>query len=184
MDVPDRRWSGKLRLSAGRFTAASPCWINPGQTRPVLDGDGACFALLTKGTMVREKSQNANVFEVEARPEDALHVNIDGMTDSFRLADLMAGSRGLWDRAGAVALLAQMRGLTPDVTERDDIFYHCAHKVKIHRAIPVAGFTARLELTDDTPLGAEEVHYRVRVEQRNAQRAWSSPIWVRRQTHA
>ncbi|MCK4374849.1 MAG: hypothetical protein KAX19_05945, partial [Candidatus Brocadiae bacterium] len=23
-----------------------------------------------------------------------------------------------------------------------------------------------------------EVHYRVRVEQRNGQRAWSSPIWV------
>ena len=53
-----------------------------------------------------------------------------------------------------------------------------AYKAKIHRAIPEAGYTATFELADDQPID-REVHYRVRVEQRNGQRAWSSPIWVR-----
>jgi hypothetical protein len=35
-----------------------------------------------------------------------------------------------------------------------------------------------MEWEDDEPLD-RETNYRVRVEQRNGQRAWSSPIWVR-----
>lgn len=178
LDVPDREWQGELHLSAGRFVGFAPCWICAGQARPALDGGRARFALRTRSTQVRERWQNANVFEVEARPEDMLHVRIGGLEDSFRLADLLVGSRGLYDRAGAVALLEQARGLTPAQAGREDIFYHCAHKVKLHRAIPEAGYTARLEFDDDEPLAGES-HYRVRVEQRNGQRAWSSPIWVR-----
>ena len=53
-----------------------------------------------------------------------------------------------------------------------------AYKVKLHRAIPEAGYTAEIAFEDDEPLGGE-VHYRVRVEERNGERAWSSPIWVR-----
>lgn len=51
-------------------------------------------------------------------------------------------------------------------------------KAKVHRAIPEAGYVAGMEWEDDEPLEGE-THYRVRVEQRNGQRAWSSPIWVR-----
>ncbi len=58
-----------------------------------------------------------------------------------------------------------------------DAYYHFAHKVKVHRAMPEAACTATLSVVDDEPLDAE-THYRVRVEQRNGQRAWSSPIWV------
>jgi hypothetical protein len=54
-----------------------------------------------------------------------------------------------------------------------------AYKAKLHRAVPEAGFTAEYGLEDDEPFDGE-IHYRVRVEQRNGQRAWSSPIWVRR----
>ena len=55
--------------------------------------------------------------------------------------------------------------------------FHVAHKVKIHRAVPEAAFKATWEIEDDEPL-AGETAYRVRVEQRNGQRAWSSPIWM------
>ena len=53
-----------------------------------------------------------------------------------------------------------------------------ARQAKIHRAIPEAGYTTVMELEDDEPLD-RETPYRVRVEQRNGRRAWSSPIWVR-----
>jgi hypothetical protein len=44
--------------------------------------------------------------------------------------------------------------------------------------MPEAAYTAALDWVDDQPLD-RETHYRVRVEQRNSQRAWTSPIWVR-----
>jgi hypothetical protein len=53
-----------------------------------------------------------------------------------------------------------------------------AYLSKIHRVIPEAGYSARLNIEDDMPLKGE-TNYRIRVEQRNGQRAWSSPIWVK-----
>jgi len=44
--------------------------------------------------------------------------------------------------------------------------------------MPEAAYSATLDVDDDEPARGE-VHYRARVEQRNGQRAWSSPIWVR-----
>jgi hypothetical protein len=52
-----------------------------------------------------------------------------------------------------------------------------ANKAKLHRAMPEAAYAAALEWVDDEPL-KRETHYRVRVEQRNGQRAWTSPIWI------
>jgi hypothetical protein len=74
-------------------------------------------------------------------------------------------------------MIERMTGLTPADVEREDPFFHYAYKAKLHRAISEAGYTARWELIDRDPLGAR-THYRVRIEQRNGQRAWSSPIWV------
>jgi len=68
-------------------------------------------------------------------------------------------------------------GLTPEECERDDTYYHLAYKAKLHRVVPEAAYAACFEVEDDEPL-AGETHYRVRVEQRNGQRAWSSPVWV------
>jgi hypothetical protein len=53
-----------------------------------------------------------------------------------------------------------------------------ANKAKLHRAMPEVAYTAAVEWVDDEPL-ERQTHYRVRVEQRNGQRAWSSPIWIR-----
>ena len=89
-----------------------------------------------------------------------------------------AASRLLWYRRECIDHVRAATGLEPADAGRGDVYYHNACKAKIHRAIPEAGYTARLEITDDEPLAAE-THYRVRVEQRNGQRAWSSPIWVR-----
>ena len=42
-----------------------------------------------------------------------------------------------------------------------------------------SGNTQRLILGPYARCLSTETYYRVRVEQRNAQRAWSSPVWVR-----
>ena len=74
-------------------------------------------------------------------------------------------------------MLHERCGLEPGSPERDDVYYHIAYKAKVHRAMPEAAYCGRLSIEDDEPLHRQAC-YRVRVEQRNGQRAWSRPVWI------
>jgi len=154
-----------------------PCWISPGQRRPVLSGERATFAFRTSTRTLREPWQNANVFEFEADPAAPLRVRMNGLEETGAVADFARGSREMWFRDECVRMLRERAGIEPGSPERGDIYHHLAHKAKVHRAIPEAGYTAEFRVEDDEP-PPSETNYRVRVEQRNGQRAWSSPIWV------
>ena len=78
-------------------------------------------------------------------------------------------------------LVRETTGIEPEAARRGDAYYQLACKAKLHRIIPESGYTATFGFTDTEQLETE-FHYRVRVEQRNGQRAWSSPIWVRPRT--
>jgi hypothetical protein len=134
--------------------------------------------MLSSSKNLKERSQNAEVFEFESEAGDTLRLKLNGMAERVRVADLAAGSRILWYRDECVSMLEERTGLKPGTAERDDIYYIMSYLAKIHRVIPEAGYTAELVWEDDEPLHGE-TNYRIRVEQRNAQRAWSSPIWVR-----
>lgn len=120
----------------------------------------------------------ANVIEFEADPAAILSVSINGQTCNGPVASFAASSRAIGFEADCVRMLRDLHGFGPEHGARHDPFYDQAYKAKLHRAIPEAGFSARLDFIDDEPLSGE-AHYRVRVEQRNGQRAWSSPIWIR-----
>jgi len=177
LDVPERRWEGELSLDGGRFIATEPCWISPGQRRPVLNGATAKFAMRTCGADAMEKLQNAHVFEFEAAPETRLRLRLNGLEELGTVGSFASGSRVLWYRRECVRMLHELCGVEPGSPERDDVYHHMAYKAKVHRAMPQAAYEAQFEFVDDEPLRAE-THYRVRVEQRNGQRAWSSPVWV------
>jgi hypothetical protein len=177
LEVGEHVWEGELTLSGGRFLRSAPCWCTPGQEPVTLAHDRATFTMRTSPDSVASPWQNANVFEFEADSGDTLRLRLNGREEAGTVADFMAGSRVIWYRDECVARLRDLRGLTPDECERDDTYYHMAYKAKLHRIVPEAAYTASLDLVDDSPL-AREACYRVRVEQRNGQRAWSSPIWV------
>jgi hypothetical protein len=177
MDMADRQWTGTISIDDGAVVGWEPCWISPGQTGAVLQGGGASFGFQSSIKSLQEHSQNADVFEIEAAPEAAVTIELNGKRETASLADLAAGSRILWYRDECVGFLEERAGIVPASPEREDIYWHVAYKAKIHRAIPEAGYTAQLEYIDEELLDAE-VNYRIRVEQRNGQRAWSSPIWV------
>jgi hypothetical protein len=75
-------------------------------------------------------------------------------------------------------MLEERAGIPAGSPEREDVYWGVAFKAKIHRPIPESGYSVDYIYEDDEPL-TEETHYRIRVEQRNAQRAWSSPIWIK-----
>ena len=178
LDVPDRRWHAELALDGGRFLGCEPCWISYGQRRAQLDGAIARFQMLTGSSTVTERAQNANIFEFEAAPETPLCLLINGLEERAPVAAFAAGSRVIWYRDECVAMLRDLCSLEPGSPERDDVYHHMAYKAKVHRAMPETAWSATMEIEDDEPFDGE-INYRVRVEQRNGQRAWSSPIWVR-----
>jgi len=178
MPVQIRNWNGRLRVNGGRMLGVEKCWISPGHTEPKFHGDQSIFQFRTSTRDTGSRWQNAEVFEFEARPEARVEVVMNGSTEAGTIAEFASNSREMWFKDECVRTLEDAFGIVPGSPERMDVYHHLAFKVKIHRPMPEAAYTAEFAIEDDVPL-AGEVHYRVRVEQRNGQRAWSSPIWVR-----
>jgi hypothetical protein len=176
--LPDQHWSGDLAVSGGRMLNWEPCWVTRDQEVPMLRGEHAHFNMVSRQAYVGRESQGATLFEFEATPDAALVLRLNGLEARDSVRAFAERSHLLWYRDDCVMRVRETTGITPDTAQRGDVYYQMACKAKLHKIIPEAGYTASLTVTDDVPL-AEETHYRVRVEQRNGQRAWSSPIWVR-----
>ncbi|MBN1351131.1 DUF3604 domain-containing protein, partial [candidate division KSB1 bacterium] len=175
--LPVQYWKGELKISGGRIAGWEPCWIMRGQTVPLINHDTARFGLISRQENVTRSSQGAIIFEFEASPEDELRLNLNQLEVHDRVRVFAEQSRLLWYRDACEKLIWDTTGIEPETALRGDVYYQLACKAKIHRAIPEAGYTKTLEFIDDEPL-KKETHYRIRVEQRNGQRAWSSPIWI------
>jgi len=175
----ERRWSAEVSLSHGRFVEWHPCWTAPFQQVPQLDGTTVRFAMTSTQRTVPQPFQGGIVLEFETDPSAELRLRLNGKEVKSRVRDLAQASRIVWYREECLELLREMTGIDPGSLERQDpLFYHFAFKAKLHRVIPESGFSANFSIIDTDELSAE-TNYRVRVEQRNGQRAWSSPIWVR-----
>ncbi|NOY83175.1 MAG: hypothetical protein GXP31_19450 [Kiritimatiellaeota bacterium] len=178
MPVQTRDWDGRVRVDGGCFVGVEKCWISPGHGEPQFRGDTARFGLRTSTRNTGARWQNSEIFEFEARPESRLELQMNGAVETGTVAEFATASREIWFKDECVRMLEDAFGIAPGSPERADIYHHLAFKVKVHRPIPAAAYTAEFDFDDAEPFG-REIHYRVRVEQRNGQRAWSSPVWVR-----
>lgn len=175
--LPDREWEGMLALADGRVLNSQPCWINPGQPATGIERRRARFGFLSLSRLSTSYYQNANIFEIEADPDDMLMLALNGVDVSAPVSDFCDHSREIWYRDECVKMLEKFAGIKPESPERQDLYHHVAYKAKLHRCMPEAAYTAEFEIEDDEPFDGE-INYRARVEQRNGQRAWSSPVWV------
>jgi hypothetical protein len=171
-------WDGAASLSAGRFLSWFPCWTGRGQGVPALEGGRARFKMVSAQNAVPNPFQTGVVLEFESDPAAELAVTLNGQEVRDPVAAFAAGSRVMWYRQESLDWVREMTGIRYEEMERQDpAYYQLAFKAKLYAAVPEEGFTARLSFVDEEPL-AGEANYRVRVEQRNGQRAWSSPIWA------
>ena len=177
--VEPKRWEGELTLADGRLLSVEPCFTYWGQKVGPLEERGCCWSLTTaqRRQAARRESQQALIFEVETPPQALMTLRVNGREESFTLAEAMAGSRVIGFLDETKALVRERFLLKPEEIENPDVFWHNAYKVKIHTAVPQAGYTAALEwVDDDMPPGRN--WYYLRVSELNGQMAWSSPIWV------
>jgi hypothetical protein len=175
--MPDQHWQGELTVTGGRMIGWEPAWVTRDQGVPELAGGVARFTMVSRQHYATRPCQGATIFEFEADPDAALTLRLNGIELAEPVRAFAARSRVLWYRDECIERVGAATGLEPEDAGRGDTYFHNACKAKLHRVIPEAGYTATFEITDDEPLTGE-THYRIRVEQRNGQRAWSSPIWV------
>jgi len=121
-------------------------------------------------------NQQSVVFEIEGKPDSRIAFACDEISESFTLCERMEKSRLLVLRKQVEENVKQQFGLTAkEIENPEDVFFHNAYKIKLHTAIPDAGYTASLRFTDGR-LKRGRTFYYVRVSQTNGQYAWSSPI--------
>jgi hypothetical protein len=174
-----RQWTGQVTLSQGRFLNWWPCWTHRGQSIPALQGKSATFAMQSYQHAIGQPFQQGIVLEYEADPLAIFTLHLNGQMYQQEIRNMMKGSDILWYRDECLEMIKNMTGSNPESFQRQDpLFYHYAFKAKIHRTIPEVGYSAIFNCVDTDKLG-QETNYRIRVEQRNGQRAWSSPIWVK-----
>jgi len=169
-------WEGRAALSAGRLLSVEPCFGGAPVLAPKGDMGGRDLSqeeekLTNAITEQDERSvrwagytrgnpapalpaTNALILEVEMPRSGTIDLDLSGQHYSYRLADLLVGSRREFPRG-----------------------WHY-EAMLIHRAVPQARYTMAVELSDEPE--RETDYYYLRVAQENGQWAWSSPIWVGR----
>jgi len=172
-----RDWHGSLALQEGEILSVEPCWRGPGQWVDEPGGRSLDFGFRTWPPMGATAVTQALIFEIRLRPSDRARLSIDGKTVDFSMEDAMQRSQVLFFPEESKERIRLASGLDPASLPRDDPFYFLSHKAKIHRAVPEEAYSAVWRYVDSSPPRGLN-HYRVRVHQRNGQKAWSSPIWV------
>lgn len=172
----DKIWEGHLQLDEGTVEGWEPCWLHGGQQPPSIAGNSAKFQLISPQSQSTEAFQNGLIFTLKASPEASLELKLNGEQMSLPLADLEKGSRLIAYEDESKAMIENMTGRDSGTLPRISTPFIFAYKCRIHRLVPESEYSFNLSFVDEEEVG-DHVHYRVRVVQRNGQRAWSSPVW-------
>ncbi len=179
----DRQWQGRLVAEGMAVRSVEGCFTRHGNRYEQVSDAEVQFELTTspRRNAAEDTAQQTLVFEIEGPADGTVVYECDGERMEFTLAKAMreSGLIVFYDEVKA-SVREQFGFGENDFENPADAYYHNAYKIKRHVAIPAEGYTAQVELTDDTPQDGQSWYY-VRVSQLNGQYAWSSPIWVERE---
>jgi len=178
--VEDKEWQGHLRLVEGHIVSVEGAFTRHGNSSRQVADNEVEFDLTTgpRRAAAAAATQARLIFEVEAPAEAMCVFECDTHRVTFTPAEAMRRS-GLivYDQEARERVTEQFGPQEGRWDDLRDAWYHNAHIIKRHMAIPQAGYTASIELEDaDLPPGRN--YFYLRVSQLNGQYAWSSPIWV------
>jgi hypothetical protein len=174
-----RTWKGRLATSGAKIVSVEGCFTRQGQ-KIVRRSPRECVYELTtspRSGAAAGDCQQSIVLEIEGPLDAEVRLACDEIGETFTLRGLMTSSRCLVMEKQVEANVKRQFGLTKDQVENRDVFFHNAYKIKVHKAVPEAGYTAGLRFTDSKLRRGRSFYY-VRVSQLNGQYAWSSPVWV------
>ena len=170
----EKIWNGFLEVEGGKIVSLEPYFTYFGQ-KMRLASEGRCEWVLTARR--RDEIQGI-IFEIEAPLKSEIVVKADSEEAIFSLEDALRKSRIMALLNEAKKQIEEQFGISPREIENPDIYWHIAHKLNIHKAVPQEGYEVKLTYVDSDPPKRRNYYY-LRVSQLNGQMAWSSPIWVK-----
>ncbi|WP_261793435.1 DUF3604 domain-containing protein [Fusobacterium varium] len=179
-DIKSRNWSGSLSTE-GKILSIEKCWSNFGQRLYDVTDNSCKFDLTSYKTTATGKWMGPSavttegfIFEISAPIDSFITLTVDGKEYKFEVKELFESSRLIPLLEEAEDLLKENFNFTEYY--RTDPWWHNAYKIKLSKAVPVSGYTRRIEKTIDT---TNISNVRVRVWQKDGGAAWSSPIFVK-----
>lgn len=176
--VTEKRWDATLRTDRAKILSVEKCFTHGGQGVVSHSARECRYKLRTTPRVGGPAPGNMQsvIFEIEGRVDGRVTLECDGVTESWTLRELMERSHLIVLREQVERMVRRQRGVrVGDCPNLEDTIQHNAYKIKLHRAAPERGYTARLTFRDEKP---GRGFYYVRASQLNGQYAWSSPIWV------
>ncbi|MFA6591971.1 MAG: Tat pathway signal sequence [Bacteroidales bacterium] len=164
-------WQGMVKVSGGRISDYQTCFRGAAFTSPqpgetefktrvnrVLSHDESHVELdmySSKNPNTMTSATQGIVLDVEMPLDGKITAEFNGQAFTYTLDELLHGAKAHF-----------MRGWLSEA-------------IQFNRAAPESAFTVGTYMVDDTPERDTDYYY-VRVRQRDAQWAWSSPIWAER----
>ena len=178
VETTPKEWQGRLAIDAGRLLGCEGLFTDFGQSVSKESDRRCSWQLTTRPRPTMGTMAQGLVFEVEAELSDHLHLTVDGEDIIFHVAEALRRSRVIGLLGQARAAIEKLFDLgIGEIENPGDVYWHNAHKVKVHLAVPQAAYEVPFRFRDDSVPSGRHWYY-LRVSQLNGQMAWSSPIWV------
>lgn len=184
-DITEKQWKGKV-TTEGKILSVEKLWTSPGQEIINQEENTVEFNVTTrKGSVGSGKLSQKNhatpyiqtqsmIFEIEADINSIITIKLDDKEYKYSVSEILDKTHliGLVDEAKE---LAKERFGVSDFY-RSDPFWHNAYKIKIHKGVPYKGY----KVAFDYVINGKEMDYvMVKVHQKNGEKAWASPIWIK-----
>lgn len=179
---PVKRWIGDVEIYGGKILSVEPCFTTLGQDYN-LESDTKCsWDLISSGFMRHKFRGQALIVEFEADSMDSIvKYNIENELIEREVRECLKESLLKAYIDESKDNVEKHLGLTNDEVINHDMYFHTAFKAIIHRAAPEPAYKLECKF-EDVNLQEGENHYYVRVSQTNGQMAWSSPVWITKNT--
>lgn len=176
MPIGPKQWKTQLTLNQGQFIDWEPIWMSGKQKAPQISGRSLDFEINHPQEQASHPYQNGIIVGFNAPQSAEIEMTINGQTEKFSIERLKSQSHLLsFDNESATAI-ARFTGTDPSTFPRPSALTAFAYKCRIGQLVSSedTSFEVNFHASIEEKKAA---HFRVRVIQRNGQRAWSSPIW-------
>ena len=181
LEPTDEEWRQRQQVDGGRLLGCEPVFQIMGQE--VTSRTERCceWRLVVPPRTAANPNpfgmRQGVVLEIEGDRETTLRLDAGPVHETATLGDLLEHDQFVPLVDEARDRILAFHELRADEVHNRDSYFHHARKLKLHRAIPEAGYVAE-HVFADCPLTPGRNNFYVRASQLNGQLAWSSPIWV------
>ncbi len=182
-EIASKVWNGSFK-SSGKIKSIEKCWNNFGQKLENVDDHHFDFTITSYKNAANDKwmatsamTTEGFIIELQTQIDACFDVIVDGKTYTFKVSDILDSSHIIEMSDEVKALIFERYGFSEYY--RQDTWWHHAYKFKIGQACR----SDEYEMTIDKQIDTTSLNsVRLRVWENNGSVAWSSPIFIKKES--